>query len=162
MVAGNRGELFALDLSFIGWWLLTCITFGIASIYVVPYYFTTQALYYENFKLRALQEGKLLRMIFFRKSKERLNMLLQVLKTAIKTITITTIKAIITTILIIATIHKAVLKTKLHKIKMQLRFIPTIQTVYRQSKSLFKAAHIRLMRILTIQQPKTTAHQARK
>ena len=59
MVAGNRGELFALDLSFIGWWLLTCITFGIASIYVVPYYFTTQALYYENFKLRALQEGKI-------------------------------------------------------------------------------------------------------
>ena len=59
MVAGNRGELFALDLSFIGWWILTCITFGIASIYVVPYYFTTQALYYENFKLRALQEGKI-------------------------------------------------------------------------------------------------------
>ena len=105
---------------------------------------------------------KLLRMIFFRKSKERLNMLLQVLKTAIKTITITTIKAIITTILIIVIIHKAVLKTKLHKIKMQLRFIPTIQTVYRQSKSLFKAVHIRLMRILTIQQPKTTAHQARR
>lgn len=49
-------------------------------------------------------------------------MLLQVLKTAIKTITITTIKAIITTILIIVIIHKAVLKTKLHKIKMQLRF----------------------------------------
>ena len=59
MVAGNRGELFALDLSFIGWWLLTGITFGIASIYVIPYYFTTQALYYENFKLRALQEGKI-------------------------------------------------------------------------------------------------------
>lgn len=59
MVAGNRGELFALDLSFIGWWLLTCITFGIASIYVIPYYFTTQALDYENFKLRALQEGKI-------------------------------------------------------------------------------------------------------
>ena len=41
------------------WWILTGITFGIASIYVVPYYFTTQALYYENFKLRALQEGKI-------------------------------------------------------------------------------------------------------
>lgn len=117
MVAGNRGELFALDLSFIGWWILTGITFGIASIYVVPYYFTTQALYYENFKLRALQEEKLLRMIFFRKSKERLNMLLQVLKTAIKTITITTIKAIITTILIIVIIHKAVLKRNCTKSK---------------------------------------------
>ena len=59
MVKGNRGELFALDLSFIGWWLLTGITFGIASIYVIPYYFTTQALYYENFKIRALQEGRI-------------------------------------------------------------------------------------------------------
>ena len=59
MVTGNRGELFALDLSFIGWWILTGITFGIASIYVIPYYFTTQALYYENFKIRALQEGKI-------------------------------------------------------------------------------------------------------
>ena len=113
-------------------------------------------------KSERFKREKLLRMIFFRKSKERLNMLLQVLKTAIKTIMITTIKAIITTILIIAIIHKVVLKTKLHKIKMQLRFIPTIQTVYRQSKNLFKAVHIRLMRIMTIQQPKTTAHQARR
>lgn len=59
MVAGNRGELFALDLSFIGWWILCGISFGIASIYVIPYYLTTQALYYENFKIRALQEGRI-------------------------------------------------------------------------------------------------------
>lgn len=59
MVVGNRGELFALDLSFIGWGLLCAITCGIASIYVIPYYFTTQALYYENFKIRALQEGRI-------------------------------------------------------------------------------------------------------
>lgn len=59
MVTGNRGELFALDLSFIGWGFLCAITCGIASIYVIPYYFTTQALYYENFKIRALQEGRI-------------------------------------------------------------------------------------------------------
>ena len=59
MVVGNRSELFVLDLSFIGWWILSGITFGIASIYVIPYYFTTQALYYENFKIRALQEGRI-------------------------------------------------------------------------------------------------------
>lgn len=59
MVAGNRGELFALDLSFIGWWILCGISFGIASIYAIPYYLTTQALYYENFKIRALQEGRI-------------------------------------------------------------------------------------------------------
>lgn len=59
MVAGNRGELFALDLSFIGWWILCGISFGVASIYAIPYYLTTQALYYENFKIRALQEGRI-------------------------------------------------------------------------------------------------------
>ena len=59
MVMGNRGELFVLDLSFLGWWLLCGITFGLANIYVIPYYFTTQALYYENFKIRALQEGRI-------------------------------------------------------------------------------------------------------
>lgn len=59
MVKGNRSELFALDLSFIGWWILCGISFGIASIYAIPYYLTTQALYYENFKLRALQEGRI-------------------------------------------------------------------------------------------------------
>jgi uncharacterized membrane protein len=55
---GHRGELFALDLSFLGWFLLTGITFGILSIYVVPYYQTTKALYYENFRIRSFQEGK--------------------------------------------------------------------------------------------------------
>ena len=59
VVKGNRSELFALDLSFIGWWILCGISFGIASIYAIPYYLTTQALYYENFKLRALQEGRI-------------------------------------------------------------------------------------------------------
>ena len=59
MVAGNRSELFALDLSFIGWWILCGVSFGIASIYAIPYYLTTQALYYENFKIRALQEGRI-------------------------------------------------------------------------------------------------------
>lgn len=60
MVWGNRGELFVLDLSFIGWWFICGITFGIASIYVIPYYMTTQALFYENFKIRALQEGRIM------------------------------------------------------------------------------------------------------
>lgn len=55
---GNRSELFWLDLSFIGWFILSGITCGIASIYVIPYYNTTQALYYENFRLRAIQEGR--------------------------------------------------------------------------------------------------------
>ncbi|MGN1328198.1 MAG: DUF975 family protein [Eubacterium sp.] len=58
IIKGNRSELFWLDVSFIPWFLLCAITCGIASIYVIPYCFTTQALYYENFRMRALAEGR--------------------------------------------------------------------------------------------------------
>ena len=57
MTNGHKGELFVLDLSFIGWYLLEIITLGIVGIYVLPYVYTTQALYYENFKIRAFQLG---------------------------------------------------------------------------------------------------------
>ena len=59
MTDGHKGELFVFDLSFIPWFLLTAITLGIASVYVAPYYQTAKALYYENFKQRALATGEL-------------------------------------------------------------------------------------------------------
>lgn len=59
MVQGNRTELFILDLSFIPWYLLCCVTVGLGCIYVLPYVYTTRALYYENFRMRALQEGRI-------------------------------------------------------------------------------------------------------
>ena len=37
MMHGNKGKLFLMDLSMIGWKLLVIITFGIAAIYVGPY-----------------------------------------------------------------------------------------------------------------------------
>lgn len=52
---GHRMELFVLDLSFIPL-LLTC-AFIIPVIYVIPYYEVTNALYYENFRMRALEFG---------------------------------------------------------------------------------------------------------
>ena len=52
MVKGYRTELFALNVSFIPWILLCFLVFPI--IYVFPYIYTTNALYYQNFKLRAL------------------------------------------------------------------------------------------------------------
>lgn len=55
---GHKWELFKLDLSFLGWYLLIPLTCGLAAIYVLPYITTTKALYYENFKIRALQEFK--------------------------------------------------------------------------------------------------------
>lgn len=39
---GHKGELFVLDLSFIGWLLLGSITFGIALIWVIPYMSATE------------------------------------------------------------------------------------------------------------------------
>ena len=59
MTKGHKWELFVMDLSFFGWYLLLIPTLGILSIYITPYVSTTHALYYENFKLRAFQEGAL-------------------------------------------------------------------------------------------------------
>ena len=56
MVRGNRTELFVLNLSFIPWFLLCIFVFPL--IYVMPYVSTTDALYYENFRIRALQQGR--------------------------------------------------------------------------------------------------------
>lgn len=57
MVKGNRTELFVLDLSFIPWYLLCMFVFPL--IYVIPYVSTTQALFYENFRIRAFREGRI-------------------------------------------------------------------------------------------------------
>ncbi len=56
IVKGNRTELFVLDLSFFPWMLLSVFIFPL--IYILPYYYTTDALYYENFRIRALQQGR--------------------------------------------------------------------------------------------------------
>lgn len=56
IVQGNRMELFMLDLSFLPWMLLCVFLFP--AIYVMPYYYTTDALYYENFRIRAIQQGR--------------------------------------------------------------------------------------------------------
>ena len=57
MTQNHKWELFVLDLSFLGWRLLYPFTLGLVSIYVEPYYNTTVALYYENFKIRAFGEN---------------------------------------------------------------------------------------------------------
>ena len=44
LMAGRKGELFVMDLSFIGWTILTIIPF--VSIFVTPYMQTTFAAYY--------------------------------------------------------------------------------------------------------------------
>lgn len=50
MMQGHKFDLFWLQLSFIGWFLLCIVTAGIALLWVTPYYYTAQAAFYEEVK----------------------------------------------------------------------------------------------------------------
>jgi uncharacterized membrane protein len=50
LMYGNKMKLFCLDLSFIGWYLLSLVTFGIALIWVLPYHEAARAAFYEDIK----------------------------------------------------------------------------------------------------------------
>lgn len=55
MTAGHKGELFVLDLSFIGWFFVGALCLGVGSLWVTPYYNASWANYYDA--LRTLDEG---------------------------------------------------------------------------------------------------------
>lgn len=55
MTAGHKGELFVLDLSFIGWFSVGALCLGVGSLWVTPYYNASWANYYDA--LRTLDEG---------------------------------------------------------------------------------------------------------
>jgi len=58
MTRGHKGKLFVMHLSFIGWFLLSSITFGILFIvYVGPYYYATMAGYFVELREQALANG---------------------------------------------------------------------------------------------------------
>lgn len=46
LMTGHKWELFYLELTFIGWWLLAVITLGIAALWVSPYQKLTEANFY--------------------------------------------------------------------------------------------------------------------
>lgn len=48
MMKGNRGRLFCLQLSFIGWALLSALTFGIGQLWLRPYEQTAIAAFYRE------------------------------------------------------------------------------------------------------------------
>ena len=50
MMRGHKADLFVLQLSFIGWYLLSFITFGIAMIYAAPYMSAATAKFYDAIK----------------------------------------------------------------------------------------------------------------
>ncbi len=48
LMKGNKWRLFCLDFSFIGWWILCLMTFGILSFWIDPYHQAARAEFYEN------------------------------------------------------------------------------------------------------------------
>lgn len=52
MMQGNKWRLFCLELSFIGWILLSMLTLGILMFWVAPYMETAVAAFYEDLKAK--------------------------------------------------------------------------------------------------------------
>ncbi len=50
IMRGHKMKLFLLDLSFIGWSILSCLTLGIGFIFLAPYMTTARAAFYEDVK----------------------------------------------------------------------------------------------------------------
>ena len=50
MMEGNKWRLFCLNFSFIGWYFLCGLTFGILTFWVIPYVQTAMAAFYEEIK----------------------------------------------------------------------------------------------------------------
>jgi len=48
LMDGHKGRLFWLDLTFIGWYFVVAVTFGIAYLGVAPYISATKAAFYED------------------------------------------------------------------------------------------------------------------
>jgi uncharacterized membrane protein len=57
MTGGYKGKMFFLDLSFIGWFILGGLFFGIGTVFVMPYYNGTQAEVYKYLKNTRLAMG---------------------------------------------------------------------------------------------------------
>ncbi len=54
MMKGHKGRLFYIQISFIGWLILSLFTFGVLLIWVGPYMVTTFAEFYRNLKKEPL------------------------------------------------------------------------------------------------------------
>jgi uncharacterized membrane protein len=52
MMQGQKWKYFVLCLSFIGWYLLSIVTFGIGLLWFIPYVYATQASFYEDLRLK--------------------------------------------------------------------------------------------------------------
>ena len=49
---GNKWQLFCLDLSFIGWYLLGALAFGVGILFVIPYHYLARSNFYMALKAK--------------------------------------------------------------------------------------------------------------
>ncbi len=56
LMQGNKWRLFCLEFSFIGWYILSALTLGIASIWVIPYHQAALAAFYRDIKPASVHE----------------------------------------------------------------------------------------------------------
>ncbi len=50
MMKGHKMQLFLLDLSMIGWFILSCLTLGIGFLFLFPYNYSAHAHFYEDLR----------------------------------------------------------------------------------------------------------------
>jgi len=56
LMEGHKMDLFLLDLSFIGWFLLSLLTFGLGFLWLIPYVYTAHAHFYDDLKSSQSEE----------------------------------------------------------------------------------------------------------
>ncbi|MEL7608751.1 MAG: DUF975 family protein [Bacillota bacterium] len=54
MMAGRKGRLFCLHLSFVGWWILSILTFGVGLLFLIPYVKAAETAFYFTASGRAI------------------------------------------------------------------------------------------------------------
>ena len=59
LIQGNKGNLFVLELSFIGWAILAILTLGIGYLWLMPYINVSQICFYEELKNKNKLEQKI-------------------------------------------------------------------------------------------------------
>ncbi len=57
MTNGEKMDMFILDLSFIGWYILGFLACCVGMLFVYPYYYATHAELYRSLREKALEEG---------------------------------------------------------------------------------------------------------
>ncbi len=55
MMKGYKGDLFVFFLSFLGWFLLGIMTFGVLFVWLIPYISVSDAMYYEELRKKHLK-----------------------------------------------------------------------------------------------------------